>query len=67
MDNDLTAAEKAEVITNCDHLRSLKFSPALPYAAGQATSLLAAPTSKETLRPLGGEGEVEGAGRESVR
>jgi hypothetical protein len=28
----LTVAEKAEVITNCDHLRSLRFSPALPYA-----------------------------------
>ncbi|MDD5560060.1 ORF6N domain-containing protein [Candidatus Methylomirabilis sp.] len=28
----LTVAEKAEVITNCDHLRSLRFSPALPHA-----------------------------------
>src|SRR3970040_1264518 len=28
----LTVAEKAEVITNCDHLRPLRFSPALPYA-----------------------------------
>jgi hypothetical protein len=28
----LTAAEKAEVITNCDHLRSLRFSPSLPHA-----------------------------------
>jgi hypothetical protein len=28
----LTAMEKAEVVANCDHLRRLKFSPALPYA-----------------------------------
>ncbi len=28
----LTTAEKAEVVANCDHLRSLKYSPNLPYA-----------------------------------
>jgi hypothetical protein len=28
----LTAAEKAEVVANCDHLAKLKFSPTLPYA-----------------------------------
>ncbi len=28
----LTPKEKAEVVANCDHLRRLKFSPALPYA-----------------------------------
>ncbi len=28
----LTAAEKAEVVANCDHLKKLKFSPVLPYA-----------------------------------
>lgn len=28
----LDAAEKAEVITNCDHLAKLKFSKSLPYA-----------------------------------
>ena len=28
----LTAAEKTEVITNCDHLAKLKFSRSLPYA-----------------------------------
>jgi hypothetical protein len=28
----LTRQEKHEVVTNCDHLRRLKFSPALPYA-----------------------------------
>ena len=28
----LTQEEKDEVVTNCDHLRRLKFSPSLPYA-----------------------------------
>lgn len=28
----LSKAEKLEVITNCDHLAKLKFSPTLPYA-----------------------------------
>ena len=28
----LTVGEKAEVVANCDHLRRLKFSAALPYA-----------------------------------
>jgi hypothetical protein len=28
----LTKEEKAEVVTNCDHLQRLKFSPTLPYA-----------------------------------
>lgn len=28
----LTEEEKAEVVANCDHLKRLKFSPALPYA-----------------------------------
>jgi hypothetical protein len=28
----LTETEKQEVVTNCDHLARLKFSPALPYA-----------------------------------
>lgn len=28
----LNAAEKAEVVTNCDHLSKLKFSKALPFA-----------------------------------
>lgn len=27
----LTAAEKAEVVTNCDHLQKLKYSKALPF------------------------------------
>ncbi len=28
----LTRQEKDEVVTNCDHLRRLKYSPTLPYA-----------------------------------
>jgi len=28
----LTIEEKAEVVAKCDHLRNLKFSPALPFA-----------------------------------
>ena len=28
----LTAKEKAEVVANCDHLQTLKFSPGLPHA-----------------------------------
>lgn len=28
----LTVAEKEDVITNCDHLRPLRFSPSLPHA-----------------------------------
>jgi hypothetical protein len=28
----LDAAEKAEVVANCDHLQKLKFSKVLPYA-----------------------------------
>ena len=29
---ELTEEEKTEVVTNCDHLAKLKFSPYLPYA-----------------------------------
>jgi hypothetical protein len=44
----LTAAEKAEVVTNCDHLARLKFSKTLPFAftehgAIQAANVLATP------------------------
>ena len=28
----LTKSEKEEVVTNCDHLKALKFSPQLPYS-----------------------------------
>jgi hypothetical protein len=48
----LTAAEKAEVVANCDHLEQLKFSKALPYAftehgAIQAANVLASPQAVE--------------------
>ncbi len=48
----LTAAEKAEVVANCDHLGKLKFSKALPYAftehgAIQAANVLASSQAVE--------------------
>lgn len=44
----LTPAEKAEVVANCDHLAKLKFSKSLPFAftehgAIQAANVLASP------------------------
>ncbi len=38
----LTAVEKAEVVTVCDHLRKLKFSPVLPRAFTEHGALMAA-------------------------
>ncbi len=38
----LTSDEKAEVVANCDHLRGLKFSPALPYAFTEHGAIMAA-------------------------
>ena len=38
----LTKGEKQEVVTNCDHLQSLKFSPALPYTFTEHGALMAA-------------------------
>lgn len=38
----LTPEEKKEVITNCDHLRGLRFSPSLPYAFTEHGALMAA-------------------------
>jgi hypothetical protein len=38
----LTAAEKNEVVTNCDHLARLKFSPHLPYAFTEHGALMLA-------------------------
>ena len=48
----LTPAEKLEVVTNCDHLVSLKFSRSLPYAftehgAIQSANLLASSQAVE--------------------
>lgn len=38
----LTPAEKLEVVTNCDHLRQLKFSPTLPFAFTEHGALMVA-------------------------
>lgn len=38
----LTAAEKAEVVANCDHLTNLKFSKSLPYAFTEFGAIQAA-------------------------
>jgi hypothetical protein len=38
----LTAAEKREVVTNCDHLKRLKFSRTLPFAFTEHGALMAA-------------------------
>jgi hypothetical protein len=38
----LTATEKNEVVTNCDHLDRLKFSPHLPYAFTEHGALMLA-------------------------
>ena len=48
----LTPAEKAEVVANCDHLQKLKFSKVLPYAftehgAIQAANVLASAQAVE--------------------
>jgi ORF6N domain len=48
----LSAVEKAEVVTSCDHLQKLKFSKSLPYAftehgAIQAANVLASPRAVE--------------------
>jgi hypothetical protein len=36
----LNAAEKTEVVTNCDHLAKLKYSPTLPYAFTEYGALM---------------------------
>ncbi len=38
----LSEQEKAEVVTVCDHLRKLKFSPTLPYAFTEHGSIMLA-------------------------
>jgi hypothetical protein len=38
----LSAAEKEEVVTNCDHLARLKFSSQLPYAFTEHGTIMAA-------------------------
>lgn len=36
----LTVVEKTEVVTNCDHLAKLKFSPSMPYAFTEHGALM---------------------------
>jgi hypothetical protein len=38
----INASEKREVVTNCDHLAKLKFSPRLPYAFTEHGAIMAA-------------------------
>jgi ORF6N domain len=38
----LTKSEKEEVVTNCDHLTKLKFSPALPHVFTEHGAIMAA-------------------------
>ncbi len=38
----LTAEEKQEVVTNCDHLARIKYSPNLPYAYTEHGAIMAA-------------------------
>lgn len=40
--SQLSALEKQEVVTNCDHLAKLKFSPKLPYAFTEHGAIMAA-------------------------
>ena len=50
----LTKGEFTEVVTNCDHLQSLKFRPTLPYAfTEQGVAMLAAVlNSRQNLKQL---------------
>jgi len=38
----LTESEKSEVVTNCDHLARLKYSPSVPYAFTEHGAIMAA-------------------------
>ena len=38
----MNAVEKTEVVTNCDHLSKLRFSPRLPYAFTEHGAIMAA-------------------------
>ena len=53
---ELTKEEKSEVVTNCDHLQQLKFSPSMPKAFTEkgmymlATILKSAKATETTIR-----------------
>ena len=72
----LSITEKAEVITNCDHLRRLKFSPTRPYAftehgavmlASVLSSARAVETSVQIVRAFIRLREAIGAHRDMAR
>ena len=46
----LTKKEKLEVVTNCDHLTHLKFSPTLPYAFTEHGAIMVASCSQHQAR-----------------
>lgn len=55
----LTREERDEVVTNCDHLRNLKYAAALPWAFTEHGSIMAASVLSEQLagsRPRRREG-----------
>ncbi len=45
----LDRREKAEVVTNCDHLRSLKYSPTLPFAFTEFGAVMLASVLKTPI------------------
>ena len=44
----LTVEEKTKVVTNCDHLAKLRFSPTLPYAFSEHGALMLGNTLKSS-------------------
>ena len=65
----LTLDEKAEVVANCDHLRNLKFSKALPFAftehgAIQAMTMKVSKRLELTVVALPGVGHMTAAGED---
>ena len=46
----LTNQEKEEVVTNCDHLKRLKFSPNLPYAFTEHGAIMLATVRSNAVR-----------------
>ena len=53
----LNAAEKAEVVANCDHLQKLKFSKVLPYAFTEHDT---ARTAETAYRVCDAGGQAQG-------
>ena len=45
----LTTEEKAEVVANCDHLQSLKYSPNLPYVFTEHGAIMLASVLNSTV------------------